>query len=218
MTGLDQVLGDREGNCQADAAANDGAGALGHLGGNAQRAHDVTQRLAGLVGGKHLGGLADYHEDELDPALVTVPAGQGKRDALARLVGANHEELSSVRMFGDSGRLDAELEHLLRELRLLQDLIHRTPLLLGPPNRASTEMDGSPNKTVRAQALCRHTVQIIPSWTCCLRVSSAVGKSDLPKRDRFILAGFIRQNGKRGRPRVVMRPAPFGALCVVAQG
>ena len=75
MTGLDQVLGDREGNCQTDAAANDGTGALSHLGGNAQRAHDVAQRLAGLVGGKHFGGLADHHEDELDPALVTVPAG-----------------------------------------------------------------------------------------------------------------------------------------------
>ena len=25
---------------------------------------------------------------------------------------------------------------------------------------------------------------------------------------------FIRQNGKGGRPRVVMRPAPFGVLCV----
>lgn len=171
-------------------------GALGHLGGNAQRAHDVAQRLAGLVGGKHFGGLADHHEDELDPALVTVPAGQGKRDTLARLVGANHEELSSVRMLGDCRRLDAELEHLLRELRLLQDLIHRTPLLLGPPNRASTEMDGSPNKTVRAQALCRHTVQIIPSWTCHLRVSSAVGSRvihfGLPKGERFILVGFIR--------------------------
>ena len=108
VTGLDQVLGDREGNCRADAAANDGAGALGHLGGTPS-GPDVAQRLAGLVGGKHLGGLADHHEDELDPALVTVPAGRGKRDALARLVGADHEELSSVRMLGDCGRLDAEL-------------------------------------------------------------------------------------------------------------
>ena len=43
-------------------------------------------------------------------------------------------------------------------------------------------MDGSPNKTVRAQALCRHTVQIIPSWACRLRVSSAVGKRVYPLR------------------------------------
>ena len=87
-----------------------------------------------------------------------------------------------MRMLGDCGRLDAELEHLLRELRLLQDLIHRTPLLLGPPNRASTEMDGSPSKTVRAQALCRHTVQIIPSWQCRLRVSLAVRSRVYPLR------------------------------------
>lgn len=111
--------------------------------------------------------------------IITLDLHQGQIQGFFDIP-VNH--LSSVRMFGDCGRLDAELEHLLRELRLLQDLIHRTPLLLGPPNRASTEMDGSPNKTVRAQALCRHTVQIIPSWTCHLRVSSAVGSRVYPLR------------------------------------
>ncbi|RGL38769.1 hypothetical protein DXC66_09690, partial [Collinsella sp. TF06-6AC] len=34
------------------------------------------------------------------------------------------------------------------------------------------------------------------------------------KRDGFLMVGFIRQNSKGGRPRVEMRSAPFGVLCV----
>ena len=51
----------------------------------------------------------------------------------------------------------------------------------------------------------------------CVRLRSEINRFihfDLPNRDRFILVGFIRQNGKGGRPRVVMRPAPFGVLYV----
>lgn len=51
-------------------------------------------------------------------------------------------------------------------------------------------------------------------YVCLRRLGKGFILFDLPNRDRFILVGFIRQNGKGGRPQVVMRPAPFGALCV----
>ena len=124
VAGLHQVTGDRVGNGQADAAADDRAGAVRHLGGDAQRAGDVLDGVTLLVGGQHLRGLADHHEDELDPALLGVPARERERDALARLVGAHHQELAGVSVLGHPGRLDAELEHLLRELRLFEDLVH----------------------------------------------------------------------------------------------
>ena len=113
VAGLDQVLGDRVGDGEANTAADDGAGAVGHLGRLAERAGDVLDGVTRLVGGQHLRGLADHHEDELDPALFGVPARERERDALARLVGAHHQELAGVRVLGHPRRLDAELEHLL---------------------------------------------------------------------------------------------------------
>lgn len=84
------------GDGQAHAAAeHDHAVAL-ELGGVAERAGDVLELVALVVGREHLGRLADDHEDELDPALLGVPAGERERDALALLVRADHQELAGM--------------------------------------------------------------------------------------------------------------------------
>ena len=118
------------GDGQAHAAADDGHGVAVDLGGLTQRTGDVADEVALVELGEALGGLADHHEDELDPALFGIPVGEGERYALARLVDAHHEELAGVRLLGHPRGVDAELEDLLRELRLLQDFKHRTPLYL----------------------------------------------------------------------------------------
>ena len=112
------------GDGQAHAAAeHDHAVAL-ELGGVAERAGDVLELVTLVVGREHLGRLADDHEDELDPALLGVPAGERERDAFALLVRADHQELAGMGLLGHLRRLHAELEHLLRELRLFEDLVH----------------------------------------------------------------------------------------------
>lgn len=68
---------------RADAAAHDGNGIALDLGGLAQRAGDVLDVVAFIELGEALGGLANYHEDELDPALLSVPVGECERHALA---------------------------------------------------------------------------------------------------------------------------------------
>ena len=116
------------GDGEAHAAADDGHGVALDLGGLAQRAGDVADEVALVELGEALRGLAHHHEDELDPALLRIPVGEGERHALARLVDAHHEELAGVSLLGHPRGVDAELEDLLRELRLLQDFKHRTPL------------------------------------------------------------------------------------------
>ena len=124
VAGLHQRARDGVRDGKANAAANDAGGPGAHDRGLTQRAGDVENGVAGLVRREHLRGLADHHEDELHPALFGVPVRKGERHALTGLVGANHEELASVCVLGHLRRLDAELEHLLRELRLFEDLIH----------------------------------------------------------------------------------------------
>lgn len=127
---LAQHAGNGVGDGQTNAAAHDGDGIALDLGGLAQRAGDVLDVVALVELGEALGGLANYHEDELDPALLSVPVGERERHALTRLVDAHHEELAGVSLLSHPRGVDAELEDLLRELRLLQDLKHRTPLYL----------------------------------------------------------------------------------------
>ena len=126
---LAEGAGNGVGDCQAHAAADNGNAIALYFGWAAERAGNVADLVALVELGEALGGLTDDHEDELDPALLRVPVGERERDALARLVDAHHEELAGMRMLGHPGRVDAELEDLLRELRLFQDLEHRTPLL-----------------------------------------------------------------------------------------
>ncbi len=125
VAGRDKLARDGVGDGQANAAADDAPGALAaHVRGLAQGTGEVLDLVAGLVLREHLRGLADHHEDELDPALLGVPVREGERHALAALVGANHEELARMRMLCHLGRLYAKLEHLLGELRLFEDLVH----------------------------------------------------------------------------------------------
>ncbi len=88
------------GDGEAHAAADDGYGVALDLGGLAQRAGDVADEVALVELGEALRGLAHHHEDELDPALLRVPVGEGERHALARLVDAHHEELAGVSLLG----------------------------------------------------------------------------------------------------------------------
>ena len=108
-----QLAGDGVGNGQANAAADDGPFALAEVRGAAQGADDVLNVVARVEGREHGGGLADHHEDELNPALRRVPIREGERHALAGLVHANHQELASMGMLGHLRRMDAELEDLL---------------------------------------------------------------------------------------------------------
>ena len=125
----DELARDGKGDGKPHSAADDGPLALSHLGGLAQGAGHVLQVVSRLVAREHRSGLADHHEDELDPALGGIPVRKGERHPLARLVGTNHEKLARVGMPGHLGRLDAELEHLLRELCLLENFVHlHTPL------------------------------------------------------------------------------------------
>ncbi len=96
--------------------------------GQPSRSGDVLDFVTFVELREALGRPFHDHEDELDPTLLRVPVGKGERDALARLVDAHHEELG-MGMLGHPGCVDAELEDLLRELRLLQ-VFERQPLSL----------------------------------------------------------------------------------------
>ena len=124
-----ELTSNREGDSQANAAADNCPFALAHLGRLTQRTSDVLQEITNLVGRKHPGGLADYHKDKLDPTLLRIPIRKGKWNALATLICADHQELTSMCVLGHLWCLDAELEDLLGELSLFEDLIHSAVLL-----------------------------------------------------------------------------------------
>ena len=50
-----------------------------------------------------LGGAADDLEDNGDRAFFAVEIGDGERDAFARFVYAQDDELTRLRLFGDEG-------------------------------------------------------------------------------------------------------------------
>lgn len=160
---LAEGASNRVGDGEAHAAANDGYTVALDLGRAAERSGDVLDLVAFVELGEALGRLTHDHEDELDPTLLRVPVSKGERDALARLVDAHHEELTGMGMLGHPGCVDAELEDLLRELRLLQDLEHRTPLSY-EAGRLRCMLLGLEGRAARIPGSCLHTqIRLYPA-------------------------------------------------------
>ena len=119
---LGQRPRDRVGDRSSDASADDRDSAL-PLGvrRHAEWPDHVGQEVAHLEVSELVGGLADAHEDEPDPAFAGGPVAEGERDALAALARPHHEELPGTGLGRDARGLDAHLEDGLRELALVDD-------------------------------------------------------------------------------------------------
>ena len=174
---------------EAHAAANDGYAVALNLGRAAERSGDVLDLVTFVELREALGRLAHDHEDELDPTLLRVPVGKGERDALARLVDAHHEELTGMGMLGHPGCVDAELEDLLRELRLLQDLEHRTPLSY-EAGRLRCMLLGLEGRAARIPGSCLHTQNRLYPAACIFNASGQQVSDERCMHDACGLRGW----------------------------
>ena len=119
-------LGDRVDRRDADAAAAEHhAAELLHLARHAERAEDVGERVADAEPGELQGRSADGLEDDRDGAGGLVRVGDGERDSLAPVVvDLDDEELAGLVLARDVRGLEGHLEHAVRELFLVDDLVH----------------------------------------------------------------------------------------------
>ena len=89
------------GDAHASAHAEDPPELL-YLGRDAQGTDQVLKRIALAQASQLIGGLAHLLEDQVDPALLRRPVGEGQGKAFARLVDAQDGELTGLRVARDA--------------------------------------------------------------------------------------------------------------------
>ncbi len=137
-----EALGDRVDHRGPHAAAHaDRVAVVDELGGPAERAGDVRDRVADLERDEVAGALADRLDDERDRPRLRVAVRDRQRDPLGAGAHVDDDELAGLADLGDPGRLDDEAGDVGRELFLLADRVHRilavvrSDLRMVPPSR-----------------------------------------------------------------------------------
>ena len=118
----DQCLGDGVYHGRADAPADaDGVRAVLQVRRPAQRADDVGNGLARLHRGQQRRGLADALDDQADRPGLGVGVGDGQRDSLAPVGGADDDELPRAADGGDPRGLDFQSNDVFAQRRCGDD-------------------------------------------------------------------------------------------------
>ena len=122
---LVQLTGNGQGNGAAYAAAHD-TDLLQtlHLGGTAQRAHEIVDALTDLQAVQLHRGTAHDLENDVHSALFAVVTGHGQGDALAVLERAHNDELARLCLFGNERGFNDHLRHGGVQRDFFCDLVH----------------------------------------------------------------------------------------------
>ncbi len=127
-THLVQLLRDGHGDGAAHAAADDTdlfeSVQLGRL---AERAGKIGERIARLECVELTRRRADDLKDNANRAALRVGAGDRQRNALAVACGAQNNELSRLRFFGDQRRFDLHQGDIAAQRPFFHDFIHKHP-------------------------------------------------------------------------------------------
>ena len=153
---LVQLTGNGQGNGAAYAAAHD-TDLLQtlHLGGTAQRAHEIVDALADLQAVQLHRGTAHDLENDVHSALLAVVTGHGQGDALAVLKRAHNDKLARLCLFGDQRGFNDHLCHGGVQRDFFSDLIHRVcSFMLAFPISAHENAPACPRRHNR-RSFCR---------------------------------------------------------------
>ena len=122
--------GSRQGDGAAHTAANHADPLLAlHIGGLAQRAHEVPDVIALVQRAQSLGGETNLLENNGYSALLPVVTGNGQGNTLTLLVNAEDDELPGLCLLGNKGGLDLHQRDGIVQLFLSNDLIHNATIL-----------------------------------------------------------------------------------------
>ena len=113
VAGEFERFGDREGNCRANTAANDGDPAeVFDLGGIAKRTQNILDRFARLNFIEHLGAFADRLNNQGDGAFFCIVIHDGKGNPFAAVAQAQDHKLPGFGFAGDGRGVDDVLVDL----------------------------------------------------------------------------------------------------------